>query len=93
MGFTTYPDTWVRDLPLLQLGEGAYVSNKATIGTNIAMADGTIVVDSVNGDGSLVGQWQLLPRVESGKGVEIGVGCAIGLKTVLDENVKVNPRC
>lgn len=35
MNFTVYPDTWIRDLPLLDIGEGAYLSNKATIGTNM----------------------------------------------------------
>src|SRR5262245_12126123 len=47
LDFTTYPDTWIRDLPLLKIGRGAYLSNKATIGTNIAFPDGSILVDSV----------------------------------------------
>ena len=41
--FTLYPDTWVRDLPLLHLGEGAYLSNRATMGTNMVLHDSIFV--------------------------------------------------
>ena len=27
MDFTVYPDTWIRDLPLLEFGRGAYVGS------------------------------------------------------------------
>lgn len=37
-----YPDTWIRDLPLLKIGKGSYISNRATIGTNICLSDGNI---------------------------------------------------
>jgi hypothetical protein len=40
MKFTVYPDTWIRDLPLLMFGEGAYVSNRATLRTNIVLSNG-----------------------------------------------------
>src|SRR5690606_32657555 len=29
--FTVYPDTWIRDLPLLHFGSGVYVANRATL--------------------------------------------------------------
>jgi hypothetical protein len=47
LNFVVYPDTWIRDLPFLRIRDGAYLSNKATIGTNICLPDGTIVVDKV----------------------------------------------
>lgn len=95
MEFTTYPDTWIRDLPLLRLGKGAYLSNKSTIGTNIAFPDGSILVEPVTvEDGALVGHLAMLaPGVEIKKGAEVGVGVSIGLKTIVGEGVKINPGC
>ncbi len=95
MGFTTYPDTWIRDLPLLQLGKGAYLSNKATIGTNIALPDGTILVDPVSVEAkALIGHLVMLaPGTKVKRGAEVGVGTAIGLKTIVGEGVKINPGC
>jgi carbonic anhydrase/acetyltransferase-like protein (isoleucine patch superfamily) len=95
MEFTTYPDTWIRDLPLLRLGKGAYLSNKSTIGTNIAFPDGSILVEPVTvEEGALVGHLAMLaPGVEIRKGAEIGVGVGIGLKTVVGEGAKINPCC
>jgi len=95
MDFTTYPDTWIRDLPLLDLGKGAYLSNRATIGTNIALPDGTILVDKVKvGNGALVGHLCMLaPGAEIGDNSEVGAGCGIGLRTVVEEGVKIGPYC
>ncbi len=91
MDFVTYPDTWIRDIALLQIGEGAYLSNKATIGTNIAQHDGTILVDAIKiGDRSVVGHLTMIgPGTELGKDVEINPGCIIGLHAFLDDGVKV----
>jgi carbonic anhydrase/acetyltransferase-like protein (isoleucine patch superfamily) len=93
--FTTYPDTWIRDLPLLRIGKGAYLSNKSTIGTNIAFPDGSILVEPVTVEaGALVGHLAMLaPGVEIKKGAEVGVGVSIGLKTVIGEGAKINPCC
>jgi acetyltransferase-like isoleucine patch superfamily enzyme len=95
MNFAAYPDTWIRDLPLLKMGKGAYLSNKATIGTNIALPDGTILVDSVTiGESSLVGHLAMLgPGVVLGNRVEIGVGVSVGIRTILADDVKINPCC
>jgi len=93
--FTTYPDTWIRDIPLLKLGKGVYLSNRATIGTNIAFPNGTIMVEQVTiGDDSLIGHLSMIaPGVTIGKRVEIGVGVAIGLRTVIGDDVRINPCC
>jgi carbonic anhydrase/acetyltransferase-like protein (isoleucine patch superfamily) len=95
MEFTTYPDPWIRDLPLLRLGKGAYLSNKSTIGTNIALPDGSILVEPVTiGAGALVGHLAMLaPGVEIKQGAEVGVGVCIGLKSIVGEGVKINPGC
>ncbi|MBX7174051.1 MAG: hypothetical protein K1X72_23975 [Pyrinomonadaceae bacterium] len=91
MDFVTYPDTWIRDVALLQIGNGAYLSNKATIGTNIVQHDGTIIVEAIKiGDRSVVGHLTMIgPGVEMGKDVEVNPGCIIGLHTFLDDGVKV----
>jgi UDP-3-O-[3-hydroxymyristoyl] glucosamine N-acyltransferase len=89
--FTIYPDTWIRDLPVLSIGKGAYLSNRATIGTNIAFRNGTLLVDKVTvGDGALVGHLALLaPGAEIHANAEVGVGSAIGLKAVVADSAKV----
>lgn len=37
LNITLYADTWIRDLPLLEIGKGVYIANKATIGTNMPL--------------------------------------------------------
>jgi acetyltransferase-like isoleucine patch superfamily enzyme len=78
--FTTYPDTWLRDLPLLDVGEGAYLSNRATISPNMCLRDGTTVVAPVKiGAGALIGHGTLVsPGVTIGTNSEIGGGGAVG---------------
>jgi carbonic anhydrase/acetyltransferase-like protein (isoleucine patch superfamily) len=91
--FTTYPDTWIRDLPLLDLRPGAYISNRATLGTNMVMSDGTILVDRiVVGERTLVGHLaKIAPGVELGANVQIGVGVGIGIRTHIGDNVQIGP--
>lgn len=47
MNFTIYPDTWVRDLPILKFEDGVYVSNRATLGTNIVLTNGFLLVGGI----------------------------------------------
>jgi carbonic anhydrase/acetyltransferase-like protein (isoleucine patch superfamily) len=91
--FVVYPDTWIRDLPLLHVGAGSYLSNRSTIGTNICLADGTIYVAPVKiGEKSLVGHLAMLaPGAILGVETEVGVGCAIGIKVRLRDKVSVKP--
>lgn len=81
MDFTIYPDTWIRDLPLLDFGPGSYIANRATVGTNMALQDGTILVNHVKvGARSMVGHLTLLgPGVTLEDDVVIDVACGIGL--------------
>jgi carbonic anhydrase/acetyltransferase-like protein (isoleucine patch superfamily) len=91
--FTTYPDTWIRDLPLLDVAEDAYLSNKATIGTNICRPDGSIVVGPVRiGRRAMVGHLAMLgPGCVIEDGVEIGVGAAIGLDVRVGAGSRIGP--
>lgn len=91
MDFTVYPDTWIRDLPLLEFGKGAYVSNKATLGTNLAQSNGSLLVDHVRvGPGALVGHLAMLSTgTVLGEGAEVGVGSAVGSKVRVGKNAFV----
>jgi len=93
--FVLYPDTWIRDLPILKVGSGAYLSNKSTIGTNICLTDGSVLVDRVILEQkSLVGHLAMVaPGVKLGPSAEVGVGCAIGIRVRMAEGAKVNPSC
>ena len=89
--FTVYPDTWIRDLPLLDIGKGAYLSNRATLGTNIVMKDGSILVGSIHiGEGALVGHLSVSGLGSKfGRDVQIGVGTMMGMKVRLDDEVDI----
>lgn len=92
--FTAYPDTWIRDLPLLDLGRGAYLSNRATLGTNVVLANGGILVDRVEiGDGALVGHLCMVgPGSSVGRGAELGVGTAVGFRTTIGARARIGPQ-
>jgi UDP-3-O-[3-hydroxymyristoyl] glucosamine N-acyltransferase len=93
MDFTVYPDTWIRDLPLLTFGAGAYVSNRATLGTNIVLSNGFLLVDAITlGANSLVGHLAMLaPGVELEADAEVAVGCGVGIGARLGRNSFVGP--
>jgi carbonic anhydrase/acetyltransferase-like protein (isoleucine patch superfamily) len=91
MKFTIYADTWIRDLPLLHFGEGSYCSNRATVGSNMCLKDGTILVDRIFiGDHVVLGHLAMIaPGVKLEKDVEIGAGAALGLRCHLYEGARI----
>jgi len=95
LNFTTYPDTWIRDLPLLKIAEGAYLANRATIGSNLVLTDGSILVDSVTiGKRSMVGHLCIIGTgVVLGDGVEIGMRSSIGIKVRIEDGANIKPHC
>lgn len=95
LSFTIYPDTWVRDLPLLHFGVGSYCSNRSTIGSNMCLQDGTILVDRITiGDRSVVGHLAMLaPGVKLGNDVEVGAGTALGIRCHLKDGARVAAGC
>lgn len=107
LDFQTYPDTWIRDLPLLTIGKGAYLSNKATISPNMCLKNGKIIVLPVSiGAGTMIGHLTMIaPGADIGPDSEIGVGAAIGVnvcvgahslvgpETVLDHDSVIGERC
>jgi UDP-3-O-[3-hydroxymyristoyl] glucosamine N-acyltransferase len=95
MNFTVYPDTWIRDLPILTFEDNAYVSNRATLGTNIVLSNGFLLVAPITlRAGALVGHLAMLaPGVELGPGAEVAVGCGVGIKAKLGADSFVGPCC
>jgi carbonic anhydrase/acetyltransferase-like protein (isoleucine patch superfamily) len=93
--FVVYPDTWLRDLPVLSIGKDAYLANRATIGTNICMNDNTILVDSIRvNDKGLVGHLVVLgPGCQIETGAELGVGTTIGIRSWIGPQVSIKPEC
>lgn len=107
LDFQTYPDTWLRDLPLLSVGKGAYLSNKATVSPNMCLRSGKVIVLPVSiGAGTMIGHLTMIaPGVDIGPHCEIGVGAAVGInvsvgahtvvdaETVVDHDAAIGDRC
>ena len=56
LDISIYPDTWIRDLPMLRVESGAYIANRATLGTNINLVDGNTIIGNITlKKGSMVG--------------------------------------
>jgi len=100
---TSYPDTWIRDLPLLDIATGACIANRATLGTNMRMQDGTVVGDAAEigvgcgigigvsiGRGAKIGPTTSVShRAIIGEHADIGVMCLIGAKAVIHPRVRI----
>jgi carbonic anhydrase/acetyltransferase-like protein (isoleucine patch superfamily) len=107
LDFQCYPDTWLRDPPLLTVGPGAYLSNKATVSPNMCLQNGSILIAPVRiGARTMVGHLAMIaPGVEIGDDSEVGVGAGIGVnaqvgsrttvdhEVVLDHGAKIGDRC
>jgi carbonic anhydrase/acetyltransferase-like protein (isoleucine patch superfamily) len=105
--FETYPDTWLRDLPLLSVGKGAYLSNKATVSPTMYVRNGKIIVLPVSiGARTMIGHLTMIaPGVDIGADSEVGAGAALGVnacvgshtlidhEVILDHESTVGDRC
>jgi carbonic anhydrase/acetyltransferase-like protein (isoleucine patch superfamily) len=91
--FTVYPDSWIRDLPLLKIGRGAYLANRCTVGTNVCMNDGSILVGRCEfGDNSLVGHLAIFGLgCKLGNRSEIGIGAALGIRVRIGDESQIAP--
>ncbi len=89
---TLYPDTWVRDLPLLDLGPGVYVSNRATLGTNVVDGDRIIVSGIRLGARTVIGHLAMVGGgLTAGADVEVGQGAAIGFRVRIGDCTYIGP--
>lgn len=93
MDFTTYPDTWIRDLPLLEFGQGVYLSNRATLGTNVLPGNGTIMVGPIRlGAGTLVGHLAVVGlNTRVGESASVGVGAHVGIGVDVGPGARIGP--
>lgn len=93
LDFTVYPDTWIRDLPLLELGAGAYLANRATLGTNMALSNGMCFVDRIRvGAGATVGHLAVLaPGAQIGDRAEVGATTVVGIGVRVGERANLQP--
>ncbi len=96
--FTTYPDCWIRDLPMLRIGANAYLSNRATLATNICLPDGTpkgkIMVGKIEiGQNTVIGHLAVVCLdTFIDEHSEIGIGAFVGLGVKIGKKSKVGPR-
>lgn len=90
-----YPDSWIRDLPLLDVGRGVYIGNRCVLGTNICLNDGTIVTGKVTlEDDVMIGHLAIVGTFNRiGRGSTIGVRASLGFAVVLGERVEIGPEC
>ncbi|MGE0174197.1 MAG: hypothetical protein AB7T49_15475 [Oligoflexales bacterium] len=93
LSFTIYPDTWIRDLPVLDFGAGAYLSNRATLGTNMCLPDNSIFVDKITvATKALLGHLGVLaPGCKLQKNADVGVSATLGVRCRIQENASVKP--
>lgn len=72
-----YPDAWIRDLPLLRIEEGVYISNLCALGSNVSLLVGSTMVGNITiKKGALVGAVS-----------KIGLGTTVGEKTEISIEV------
>jgi carbonic anhydrase/acetyltransferase-like protein (isoleucine patch superfamily) len=91
MNFTLYPDTWIRDLPLLVIEDGVYIANRSTVGTNICLRDGNILVNGLTlKKDAILGHLSILAMgCTVGERTEIGLDIAIGLNTKIGSDCTI----
>lgn len=94
LNFTLYPDAWIRDLPLLKMGHDVYLANRCTVGTNLCLNDGSILVGECHfNDNSMVGHLAVFGLGSKiGARTEVGVSASLGIRVSLGDSVVVSPK-
>jgi acetyltransferase-like isoleucine patch superfamily enzyme len=93
--FTIYPKCWLRDLPLLDIGENVYLGDNILLGTNQVSPDQKyLVVGKITiGDNCIFNQGCTVGgKTTIGKNCIIGFESAIGFGNAIGENVKIGER-
>lgn len=91
INFTIHPDSWIRDLPCINFGEGAYIANKASVAANMVLMQGLLLVDKIDiGKHSCVGMGAMVaPGATIGANSILETASLMGVKARLGDNVKV----
>lgn len=96
LDFTIYPNAWLRDLPLLDIGSGAYLADGIVLGTNqVAPDQRTLRVEPIRIGARTVFDQQCMVGLGSVVGADavIGVGSHIGLRTRIGDGVTLGAAC
>lgn len=90
---TLYPDSWTRDLALLDFGDDVYIANRATLGTNVVSGDRIVVGGIRLGARTVIGHLAIVGGgLVTGEDVEVGPGAAVGFQTSLGDGVRIGGR-
>ncbi|OJJ16060.1 hypothetical protein BKI52_35410 [marine bacterium AO1-C] len=88
--FTIYPNAWLRDFPMLDIGENVYLGDGILLGTNqVSVNQKFLTVGTISiGANSVFDQrCSVGYNTTIGKNAQIRFSTAIGLKCTLGENV------
>lgn len=91
LNFTLHPDSWVRDLPCLHVGDGSYLANKSSAATNMVLMHGMLLVDDVYiGENSCIGMGAMIaPGTKIDNSVIIDTGVLSGVKNSYKSHVRI----
>ena len=92
LDFTIYPNAWLRDLPLLDIGEGCYLADNILLGTNMVSHNQQFIdVGPITiGDRTIFNQRCAVGNdVTIGKDCRIGFSVGIGIRCTIGDNVSI----
>lgn len=92
LDFTIYPNCWLRDLPLLNIGEKAYLADGIVLGTNQVSTDQRFVTADVIriGARTIFDQDCMIGYGTSiGADCVVGIRCAVGIKSAIGEGTSI----
>jgi len=85
LNIALYPDAWIRDLPLLRIEEGVYISNLCALGSNVSLIAGATMVGNITiKKGALVGAVSKI-----GLGTTVGEQTEISIEVITGLHVKI----
>ncbi len=95
VNFTIYPKCWLRDLPLLDIGENVYLGDNILLGTNMVTPDQkSILVGSIKiGDNCIFNQGcSVGGKTTIGRDAVIGFEVGIGFRNTIGQEAKIGER-
>lgn len=85
LNINLYPDAWIRDLPLLRIEDGVYISNRCSLGSNVSLIQGYTMVGNITiKKGALIGA-----HAKVGLGATIGENTEFGIESITGLHVKM----